>query len=315
MPRVDEQKLYDDLVGLCYECVLDEAKWPDLLGGLMHASGRQQGGLISRVEQPSSVQISEINFFDSAIIAPYNQHFCHLDPGHLFMPQRAAGHWYHDFEDFGAESIQRSPYYQEFHRTYGLGSISCIKLYETATSSAFLSLLTNWDANTPNNQQQSLLKRIAAHLTTAGRLSERIHHLEFGLAKRDLLLDNHPTPLWLLDGDERVLHRNQAAARRMSQSGFPFYERFARLHSTNQDTSLQALIRRAIGKDGKRRAGWLRLNAPPAAGTTGHPSPGRSGRQPPFQKTVDATGTAGKPTAEPAAGRALPAQPGRTTPG
>ncbi|WP_238539258.1 helix-turn-helix transcriptional regulator [Pseudomonas sp. GM55] len=57
-----------------------------------------------------------------------------------------------------------------------------------------------------------------------------------------------------------MLHCNQVAARRMSQSGFPLYENFTRLHSTNLDTSLQALIRRAAGKDGKRRAGWLRLN-------------------------------------------------------
>lgn len=47
----------------------------------------------------------------------------------------------------------------------------------------------------------------------------------------------------------------------MSQSAFPLYENFTRLHSKSQDTSLLALIRRAAGKDGKRRAGWLRLNA------------------------------------------------------
>ncbi|MDP3816250.1 helix-turn-helix transcriptional regulator [Pseudomonas sp.] len=261
MPRVDEQKRYDDLVGLCYECVLDESKWPDLLERLMHASGRQQGGLLSQLKHANFVQISEVNFFDSAALAPYSQHYCHMDPGHLFMPQRAVGHWYHDVMDYGVAAIQRSPYYQEFHRPYGLGNLSSIKLYETATSSAYLSLLTNLDANSPNQQQQSLLKRIAAHLTTAGRLSERIHHLELGLAKRDLLLDNHPAPLWLLDADGRVLYCNHVAARRLSQSGFPLHERLAHLHSKHQDTSLQALIRRAAGKGGQRRAGWLRLNA------------------------------------------------------
>jgi DNA-binding CsgD family transcriptional regulator len=66
----------------------------------------------------------------------------------------------------------------------------------------------------------------------------------------------------LLDGDGRVLYCNQAAARCMSQSGFPLYENFARLHSKHLDTSLQALIRHAAGKDGKRHAGRLRLNTP-----------------------------------------------------
>lgn len=264
MPRVDEQKLYDELVSLCYECVLDESRWPELLRRLLQASGRQQGGLLRQYKDSNFANISDVNAFDSAVITPYNQYYYRLDPGHLFVPMRPVGNWYHDFVDFGLESIKHSPYYQEFHRSVGLGHISSIKLYDTATSKAYLSLLTNWDTGLPPEQVGKLLTRLTTHLVTAGRLSERIHHLALGLAKRDLLLDNHPTPLWLLDREGRVLYRNQAAMQRMCLSSFCLYERYSRLRSKNQDTSLQSLIRRAAGKDGKdgkRRSGWMRLHS------------------------------------------------------
>lgn len=286
MPRVDEQKVYDELVGLSYECVLDENKWPEMLERLMHASGRQQGGLIRQFNQAEAVQVSEVNFFDSAAITPYNQHYCHLDPGLMFLPQRAVGHWYHDFQDYGVEAMQRSSYYQEFHRLYGLGNLSCIKLYETTNLKAYLSLQNNWDAKTPNNWQQSLLKRIAPHLTTAGRLSERIHHLELGLAKRDLLLDQQSAPLWLLDGDSHVVYCNQSASQRMSHAGFALYEKFGRLHCTGHDASLQALIRQASGKGGPHRAGWLQLTKPLTQDLLVTPVPAEAAFNRHFQKPL-----------------------------
>ncbi|MGQ7817276.1 helix-turn-helix transcriptional regulator [Metapseudomonas furukawaii] len=263
MPRADEQKLYDELVSLCYECVLDESRWPELLKRLLHASGRQQGGLLRQYKDSNFANISDVNAFDSAIIGPYNQYYYRLDPGHLFVPMRPVGNWYHDFIDFGLESIKHSPYYQEFHRSVGLGYISSIKLYETATSKAYLSLLTNWDTGLPPAQSGRLLLRLTTHLITAGHLSERIQHLQLDLAKRDLLLDNHPAPLWLLDSEGRVLYCNQAAMQRMCLNSFCLFERYSRLRSKHQDTSLQALIRRAAGKDGKRRSGWMRLNSMP----------------------------------------------------
>jgi hypothetical protein len=68
------------------------------------------------------------------------------------------------------------------------------------------------------------------------------------------------------------------------------YKNFARLRITNQDTSLQALIRRASGKDGKRHASWLHFNALPAAGTASYPAAGGIRFQP---RTPEAAGAAG----------------------
>ncbi|MDH4651396.1 MULTISPECIES: helix-turn-helix transcriptional regulator [unclassified Pseudomonas] len=264
MPKPNMQTNYDELVSLCYACVLDEAKWRELLNSLMQASGRQQGGLLIQSGHSSFGQISEISCFDPAIVGPYNEYYCHLDPGRMYVPNQPVGRWYHDFVDYGVEAIRHSPYYQEFHRYCGLGNITSVKLYETSSSKAFLSLLTNWDTQLPNDRQQSLLNRLSPHLTTAGRLSERIQSLELQLAKRDLLLDQHTAPLWLVDSESRVVYCNQSATQRMSQVGFALHETFGRLHCAHHEASLQAQVRQASGKSGPQRAGWLRLTGPHA---------------------------------------------------
>lgn len=259
MSRIDDQQLYDELVSLCYQCVLDERKWRELLQRLIYASGRQQGGLLVMNEDTNIAQISEVNFFDPSAATPYNEYFYQHDPGKIFVPRRAVGDWYHDFIDYGEKSIKRSPYYQEFHRDYGLGNNSSIKIFESTSSSIYLSLLTNLDAKKPGPKQQELLKRMSTHLTTAGHMCNYIHNLKLNLATRDLLLDNHPTPVWLVDEAAHVHYCNRAAAEYVLKPHALLGERFSRLRSMKQDNLVQALIHRATTHNGPRQPGWLRL--------------------------------------------------------
>lgn len=197
MPNPTMQTTYDELVRLCYECVLDKGKWRELLTNLMQASGRQQGGILYEFEHSAVGQISEVSCFDPAVVGPYNEYYCQLDPGRLYVPRQEVGRWYHDFLDFGIEAIEQSPYYQEFHRLTGLGNISCVKLYEGASSQAFLSLVTNWDSRLPDDQQQMLLNRISSHLTTAGRMCgafERLHQHRAHPTAGAVSQDGHQPP-------------------------------------------------------------------------------------------------------------------------
>lgn len=261
MPRLDEQKAYDELVGLCYECVLDNSAWRPLLERLVAASGRQQGLLLFADYRKSGTHASTtLNLCDPAAIDVYNRHYCNLDPGLGLIRSCKVGDWYNDLMDFGPERIRRDPYYQEFYIPFGLYNLSCVKLEVQADSGIYLTVVNEVGAPLPTVQQQSLLQRVSPHLLKAAKLSNKVNRLELELSTRDLLLDHHRAPLWLLDGDGNVLYCNQMAARHMGQSTFPLYEHFNRLHSKSQDTRLLALIRRAAGKDGKRRAGWLCLN-------------------------------------------------------
>ncbi|WP_054908234.1 helix-turn-helix transcriptional regulator, partial [Pseudomonas sp. NBRC 111135] len=131
---------------------------------------------------------------------------------------------------------------------------------EQANSGVYLSVLTSLGARYPDTQEQTLLTRLSEHLTRAARMFGRIDEMRQQLAYRDLLLDQHPTSLWLLEGNARVLYANQAARQRLGQRAGLFHEVFGRLHCRQHDTRLQALVRQAAPRVGKAKAGWLPLD-------------------------------------------------------
>ncbi|WP_371365939.1 helix-turn-helix transcriptional regulator [Pseudomonas sp. QL9] len=261
MQEKDIANRYERLVGLSYECVLDQDAWLPLLRALVDDCGRQMGALLFWDQRENGPRASELNLCDPAVISGYNREFHAIDPSRGFMLNRPVGDWYHDARDYGLAQIARDPYYQEFHRPHGMLNVSCLKLHEQAESGIYLSVLTSLDAPYPGQNEQRLLQRLSPHLLRAARMFEQVNGLRRELATRDLLLDLHPAPLWLLDGDARVLFCNQAAQALLAQPRAPLLERFGRLLGRACNTGLQALIRQAAGQDGKRRAGWLRLDA------------------------------------------------------
>ncbi|WP_240201664.1 helix-turn-helix transcriptional regulator [Pseudomonas sp. PDNC002] len=286
MPRRDMDALYDRLVGLTYECVLDEGNWLPLLTELIDASGRQQGALLFWDQTENGALASEINLCDPGAIDIYNREFCTIDPAKGFMLHRPVGRWYHDREEYGPQRIARDPYYQEFQRPNGMHNVSCVKLNEQASSGIYLSVLTSLGARYPDGTEQALLARLSQHLTRAARMFGRIDAMRQELAHRDLLLDQYPTPLWLLDGDTRVLYANQAAQQRLGERAGLFHEVFGRLHCRQHDAKLQGLVRHAGPRQGKGHAGWLPLGDGSGQELLVTPVPAEAGFNQPFQRPL-----------------------------
>ncbi|GLZ84656.1 hypothetical protein Pres01_07070 [Metapseudomonas resinovorans] len=278
MPHLND--LYDNLVNLCYECVLDEGAWRSMLEALASATGHQMGALLFLDQRDQRPQVTAINLCDPASVEAYNAYYHQYDPAKDVLVPRPVGSWYHDLEDLGPQRIRRDPYYQEFHIPFGMNNISCIKLHEEAGSGIYLSLLTAVGAALPEMQQRDLLQRLSPHLLRAARMSNRLQELKLDVARRDLLLERHPAPVWLLNGEGRVLFCNRQAERRMSQAAFALQDRQGRLHGKALDGRLQALIRQATGSEGKHRAGWLSLAGDPPARLMVTPVPEASGLAP-----------------------------------
>ncbi|MDH4585188.1 PAS domain-containing protein [Pseudomonas sp. BN415] len=261
MPHMDE--FYDSLVNLCYECVLDRDAWRPMLEQLAAATGHQMGALLFLDQRQQRPQVTSINLCDPGSVEAYNSYYHQYDPAKEVLVPRPVGSWYHDREDLGAQRIRRDPYYQEFHLPFGMNSISCIKLHEQANTGIYLSLLTAVGARLPEQEQRNLLKRLSPHLLRAARMSNRLQSLELDVAHRELLLERHPAPVWLLDAEGRVLFCNHQAEQRLGQLEFALQGRQGRLQGKTLDGRLQALIRQAAGHSGKRRAGWLPLDSEP----------------------------------------------------
>ncbi|KRE90791.1 hypothetical protein ASG87_01255 [Frateuria sp. Soil773] len=263
MRNTAAERLFDDLIERCYACVLDSSAWYALLQRLLSASGRQSVGLLFWDQRQGGPRVGSISMFSPATIQAYNEHFHAFDPSRQFMLGRKPGDWYHDVEELGEERMRRDPFYAEFRQLEGLQRISCLKLYETDRAGAYLSLLALTGAAAPRKEHQQLLVRMAPHLERAGRLSQHIHELELDVARRDLLLDRHDSPIWLVDADGRVRYANHAAERWLGSSHCPLCLREGRLLGRDQPARLAALIRIAAGP-APARAGWLQAAQPSA---------------------------------------------------
>ena len=284
--QIRKQRLYDELVDLCYECALDTTTWQPLLERLVEASGHQKIFLFYASHHKSDAQATTtINLCPPAGLNGYDNQHWQLTPGLDFSGSHTLGSWRKELIDFGTEHTLHDPNNQARYLPHGLHHVASVRLDEQTDSGIYLTALHQVGALSPSARHYALLERITPHLLKAIKMSARINCLKLDLAKRDLLLDHHTTPLWLLDNEAQVLHCNQAA-RHMSLRGSPLYEKFTHLHSTTQDTCLRTLICRAAGKDGKRQAGWLRLDTSESQELLVTPVPADTGYNRHFKKPL-----------------------------
>ncbi|MDZ3991678.1 helix-turn-helix transcriptional regulator [Pseudomonas sp. Teo4] len=254
--QVREQQLYDELVGLCYEHALHATTWQPVLDRLAQACGHQWMFLVMHCEQqPSSTAVNA----DPCACAGIGQ--LGLPPGisALCLPAnsaRPAGGWQVDLIDFATNDQS-----QAAEQPLGLHNVASIRLEARCLGGLYLTALHQLSEPLPTAHHFALLERITPHLLKAIKLTARINSLKLDLIKRDVLLDHHTAPLWLLSGEGQVLHSNHAA-RQLCLSGSLLYEHCGHLCSSSQHERLRALIRIAADKEERRRRpGWLRLGA------------------------------------------------------
>lgn len=255
----DMQRHYDELVRLCYECVLDESRWDTLLERLIPLSGRQQGGVMIQAQGQNYVNFSAYHRYDEVLLAPYAGYYNRLDPGAQTLPQRVPGRWYHDWLHFGREAMQRSPYYQEFHKQYGLGNLSCVKLYETRSANAYLSLITAAGQKPPGDSCQQLLDQLSPHLRLAGTFASRLSSLTEQLHHQSLLLWQSRHCLWLVDGQGRLVFASQRGEALLQTPNAPLCLQQGRIRTGREGVFLSKAIQRAAGIGGPPSASLVKL--------------------------------------------------------
>lgn len=259
MTMNDPEARYDELLELAYACVLERSTWSDLLGRVSEACGRQRGILLMWDAQQPYAQIALFHQNEASAAEAYSRHFYRLDPTGPAMEHRDRGVWYHDYLELGPERMSRSPYYQEFKRPHGMRGVSCLKLQHDENHSAYLSLLTNQDARDPHADQKRMLDRITPHLVRAAQMANVVEGLKLQLQTRQLLQEQHATPLWLVNGEGRVLFCNTAAEQRLGEPGSPLRQRNDRLSLNLPGMELLTLMRQACGRAGPARPAWMRL--------------------------------------------------------
>lgn len=258
MSTSQREKQYDEIINLCYECILDNTAWPVLLNKILAATGRQQGVLTLWGDGPDP-QASSIFQCDPATITAFNDYYCRIDLTREYMDRKPNAIWYHDHEKISSSIIHTHPFYQDFLRPFGYANLSCLKISGTdGDAGSYLTLLRNIDARAPSSVEQQLLQRLAPHLLRAGRLSAKLQTLTREIQQRDTLLDNSPTPAWLIDPDGRLIYCNRAAEDVLRSLPQLLTIKEQQIISPRHGPQLQGLLKRAMDPG---HAGILPLEA------------------------------------------------------
>lgn len=250
-------KLYDDLVALTYECVLNESTWPDLLDRLVEGTGRLHGAMVLfEGPTPGGQQITGIHCCDPKLVRDYNAYYHQYDPWSGYIPKQSPGLFHHDTQCFDAEILDKGIFHQEHLRKWGIRSISCSKLFKNHESAIYLGLDNDRDPASLPEWRNHLLQLIAPHLARAATLARKLDRLDLELQKRDLLLAQSEIPLWLVNKRSTVLFCNPAAERSQTEPAFMLRERQNRLQARDSASALPALIRTACGHNGPAGCTW-----------------------------------------------------------
>lgn len=253
------QRHYDELIRLCYECVLDESRWDALLERLIPLSGRQQGGVVIQARGERYGKVTQYHRCSETAVQRYADYFHRLDPGLDCMPQRQVGLWYHDWEHLSAKTLKLHPYYQEFMRPVDMGHNSYVKLYETPSQTAYLTLITEVGQSTPALDRQNLLERLSPHLQLAGNFASRLANTARQLQYQSLLHCKSDQCLWLVDGNSRLVFANHDAEAMLRLPNPPLFVHQGRLKAQRIETSLAKAIQKAVGMLGPASASLVRL--------------------------------------------------------
>jgi DNA-binding CsgD family transcriptional regulator len=244
-------KVFDRLVRLCYESVLSDASWHEVLATLAEVAGHEQGLLLFRGKSDPAGTVSSLLRLDAPGGLAGNDWQREMRLACLFGDARKVGNWYHQVEKPGQESFGN-------HSDQPC-SFSSIKLHQQPEAGLLLTLVTEKKIGSPDSGQRKLLDSIAPHLVRAAGLSERLAALQLQVATRNLMLDLHPTPVWLVSPRGERIYCNGAAERCLSQAGFPLRECQGQLHCKIHDARLRHAFGLASGMQGAARASLLSL--------------------------------------------------------
>ncbi|WP_397474025.1 helix-turn-helix transcriptional regulator [Pusillimonas sp.] len=248
------------------EGVLSDEAWNDALMLVAGQVGASYVCVTSQNELTKRLDILEPIKLPQSAIETYVNEFQALNPTNLLKTMPTEGGQYLDWVELGHRFIERSPYYQDFLKSYGLGHIMahCVGTFGTQSCNLSLHRLAGeaaFDAG-----QAASLSALHGALNRSYALRHQLHSLKREQAWQRRALNALSFPVMIVDEACAVLQANRAAEAWLSEPTCP-------LSVKDTGSARQALlhiVRQALGESGEPpRLASVRLsfNAP-QAGTT-----------------------------------------------
>jgi DNA-binding CsgD family transcriptional regulator len=244
-----------------YEGILAPESWSLGLNLLCKLVGSEHAALTTWNRITNSAGVHESVGLSDACRFEFTNHYSALDPARDWVDRIPIGDWYIDHYHVGSRSMQRSAFYQDFMRKFGLSSINATHLMRDDVVNSFL--VIQHGLGLPFHRQYATenMASVISHLKRALHLKQ---HCETITQKNNLafaMLTQLRSPMLIVDAGGKIIFANQAAESLLSKQSL-LQVAAGRISLSGPDrTKLLILIRTACGCEGPAIAGGLGISS------------------------------------------------------
>lgn len=207
----NKARQYDQLVTAIHAAVLEPAKWDGLLRRIGEAVGASAGGFCLRSRQLNDVPRWRYFGYSDASWLDYQQNHARHDPWMERLSRHPVGSWVAEHQCFSERELAQHDYFRIHLQGLGLHHLAGARVFDDGRSEGVMSFQRGLDDGQFASTELDFLERLAPHVELACRLSTEFARLSMQAAVARQALDRLAAPMWVADGDGKVIFANHAA--------------------------------------------------------------------------------------------------------
>jgi DNA-binding CsgD family transcriptional regulator/PAS domain-containing protein len=205
------EKSHSHIVRALYRGVLNAGEWHSAVEMIRQLANGEQAMLLIRDQRSRQSFVTDIARPDQRMIDQFQAHYSHNDPIYEVVANNSSCAWFLDRRDLEEQTVRKHPFFQEFLRPHGIGSILALTLQKDPFCVGALGVQRGCTAAPFDDADQALLQPLAPHLLRAVRLRQEVDRLNCITQKSQAMLDHLAVPLFGINGSGRMVFANAAA--------------------------------------------------------------------------------------------------------
>ena len=255
-PSVPSEEL-SRVIGLIYDCAIDQALWPKALEAMCGLIGAKFGSIALHDPSQQSVRYSkywgaEPDFLER--VRQYEQTYAALMPFHDIIPifeLDEPANTAMMMNASGRNDFYQTRFYKEWAEPAGLKDVASTILFRSETRFCIFAMHTPVGADFVSLRELDITRLLVPHVKRAVLISDILDMRTLEACSVKSTLDLLTAAVVLTDGEAHVIHAN-TAARAMLAAGDPVQTVADRLTIRNSDAA--NALRNAIARAAKSEA-------------------------------------------------------------
>jgi DNA-binding CsgD family transcriptional regulator len=203
---------FSDLVGLIYETVIDDAKWPEALSGVCRFVGAAASRIYWRDASNAAAQTIYSWGFDPRFLEVYRQGYVSLNPLYPASVFINPGEVFSSRDLVPPDEFQASRFFKEWVAPQGFFDAAIFNIQRYQASAAAFTVITGRDYGLVDDRLRQRLQLLAPHLQRAAIIGRELDRRFLHAQSLEAALNQVEAGVFILDAAGRAVWTNHVGA-------------------------------------------------------------------------------------------------------